>query len=171
VEEIEFHGPKDYLDLARSENASEDQLRALAGSEYSFVILAVAKHPATPADVLSTLVPKTAASWNDDELMLALVNNEKSSRDVLVRIAKLVPSRLHERDAPLAFKAGVALARRVDTPDPVLLDMLASPAATTQFRKVVARETTHVVVLESLAEDRSETVRRAAHRRADTTAG
>lgn len=55
-----FHSPPDYLDLARSRNATPGQLRALATSEYDFVQEEVATIPCTPPEVLAQLLPKGA---------------------------------------------------------------------------------------------------------------
>ena len=157
-------GPRDYLDLARSPSATEEQLRWLAGSPYSFVIEAVAQHPATPVDVLERLVPSDAKTWNDQSLLLALAEHPASSLAVLTSISRRVPHLLHERDAQPGFAAGIALFRRLDTPEELLLQLLDDPDVTTEFRKVAARETEHERVLDRLRHDRSERVRSAAGR-------
>ena len=159
-------GPKDYLDLARSKSATEEQLRWLAGSPYSFVVEAVARHPATPGDVLERLVRTDAKSWNDQSLLLALAEHPASSLAVLTTIARQVPQLLHERDAHPGFAAGIALFRRPDMPEELLLELLDDPDVTTEFRKVAARETArHGRVLDRLRQDRSERVRQTAERR------
>jgi hypothetical protein len=159
--------PKDYLDLAKSPSATEQQLRTLADSPYSFVVEAVARHPATPGDVLERLLPSRAETWNEQSLLLALAEHPASSGAVLSSIARQVPQLLHERNAQPGFAAGIALFRRPDTPDELLLELLDHPDATTEFRKVAARETAHERVLDRLRQDRSERVRRAAGRPAD----
>ena len=83
----------------------------------------------------------------------------------LAQIAALIPPMLHARDAQRAFAAGVALFQRVDAPQSALESLLNDPSATTEFKKVVARETVRPEVLELLRVDRSERVRRAAERR------
>ena len=159
-------GPKDYLDLAKSPSATEEQLRWLADSPYSFVAEAVARHPATPQDVLDRLVPPDATSWNDQSLLLALAEHPTSSLAVLTTIARQVPRLLRERDSQPGFAAGIALFRRLDTPEAVLLELLDNPDVTTAFRTVAARETTQQgLVLDRLRHDRSERVRGAAERR------
>ena len=158
-------GPKDYLDLAKSPTATEQQLRWLAGSRYSFVLDAVAQHPATPVDVLERLVPSDGTTWIDQSLLLALAEHPASSLAVLTSIAQQVPRLLHERDAQPGFAAGIALFRRPDTPEELLLELLDDPDTTTEFRKVAARETEHERVLTRLRHDRSERVRRAAEKR------
>jgi hypothetical protein len=160
----EFHGPKDYLDLARSPEATADQLRELSTSDYFFVRCAVAEHLTTPPDVLANLVPSEVSTWNDTEMLLALARNSHSTLRVLSQIAKQVPATLHIHNAKLGFKAGIVLFEREDTPDQVLIDLLAEPANTTEFRRVAAGQTTHAAVREHLSTDRSERVRRAAGR-------
>ena len=83
---------------------------------------------------------------------------------VLTSIARQVPQLLHERDAQEGFAAGIALFRRPDTPEALLLELLDDPSVTTEFRKVAARETEHESVLNRLRHDLSERVRRAAER-------
>jgi hypothetical protein len=159
-----FHGPKDYLDLARSPEAWPDQLRDLVRSPYPFVMEAVAGHPSTPVDALISLVPAEIRTWNDGAIVVALVRNPTTPVEVLCRIPELVLPRLAVRDDQKAFRAGVALAERHDTPDEVLRNMVDDPRATTEFRKVVARDTTRPRLREQLLLDRSERVRRAAAR-------
>src|SRR4051794_19978120 len=70
-----FHGPKDYLDLARSPGTTVDELRELAGSPYRFVVQAVAEHPRTPVEVLRSLIPDSPRTWNDYTLVMALARH------------------------------------------------------------------------------------------------
>jgi hypothetical protein len=123
-----FRGPKDYLDLARSPDATPDELRTLAQSEYPFVRLAVAEHPATPTDALDAIVPDTAEAWREQDTLLALARHPAASNRVLTALAALVLALLHERDIQLAFAAGVALYEREDTPGDVLLGLLTTQA-------------------------------------------
>lgn len=166
-----FHSPRDYLDLARSRQAAPDELRALASSEYDFVREAVATNPSTPPDVLAQLLPKTVNTWNDSLLLLALVRNQSTPTEVLEAVPGLVLSRLQVRDDHKSFEVGVALARRPDTPDEVLVTLISDERATTEFRKVVARETTHQGLRARLLTDPSERVRRAAERDPFAAAG
>jgi hypothetical protein len=155
-------GPRDYLDLAESSTVTADELRSLAESPYSFVLVAVARHPSTPADVLHRLF---ARAPDDLRLVAALAAHPRARPDLLAAIATAVPPILHERDAQDGFAAGISLFSHPNAPDDALLGLLDHPQVTTQFRKVAARETTHPAVLERLRHDRSETVRRAAARR------
>jgi hypothetical protein len=85
---------------------------------------------------------------------------------VLTTIARQVPRLLHERDSQPGFSAGIALFRRSDVPETVLLELLDDPDLTTEFRKVAARETAQQgLVLDRLRRDPSERVRRTAERR------
>jgi hypothetical protein len=162
-----FHGPKDYLDLARSPDATAEQLRQLARCPYNFVIEAVAGHPATPADALASILPADPQTWNDNATLLALVRNPNTPVEVLRRVPELVLPQLANRDDHKSFEVGVALAERDDTPDDVLAALVSDPRAFTEFRKVVARQTTHPTLRERLLSDRSEKVRRAALRATD----
>jgi len=164
----EFHGPRDYLDLAQSDAATAEELRWLADSPYSFVVLAVARHPSTPSDVLERLLPDDSEAEVDSSILRALAEHRSSSVDLLVSIARRVPPLLHvsgwrgwRHDG---FAAGIALFRNPIVPDELLFRLLDDPEVTTEFRKVAARETTHASVLERLRHDRSERVRRAARR-------
>ena len=110
-------------------------------------------------------MPSNAKSWNDQSLLFALAEHPASSGRVLAAIARQVPRLLHERDAQPGFAAGIALFRRTDTSDALLLELLEDPDATTEFRKVAARETVHDRILDQLLQDRSERVRSTAERR------
>lgn len=164
-----FHGPKDYLDLARSPHATAEQLRELARSPYNFVIEAVAGHPATPADTLASIVPPEPQTGKDNAILLALVRNPNTPVEVLRRVPELVLPQLANRNEHYSFEAAVALAERDDTPDDVLVALVSDPRAFTEFRKVIARQTTHDMLRERLQSDRSEKVRRAALRSTDGT--
>jgi hypothetical protein len=164
VDPSQFHGPKDYLDAARDPAASVEDLRALAESQYVFVVIAVAEHPSAPIDVLEQLIPREPHTWNDVRMLDALAKNPRTPPAILAEIASLIPALLHRRDLD-AFAVGLALFERGDTPRVVLEQLLADERTTTQFRKVVARDSTRDDILELLRRDRSERVRRAADRR------
>ena len=163
LDATQFHGPKDYLDAARDPAASVEDLRALARSQYVFVVIAVAEHPATPPDLLAGLLPSEPISENDTRMLCALARNSNASSQLLSDIASMIPGLLHTRHMP-AFEAGIALFERGDTPGVVLEQLLSDERTTTQFRKVVARDTERDDVLRFLRGDRSERVRRAAAR-------
>ena len=164
--EWRFHSPRDYLELARSPDATPEQLAELAETPFDFVHVAVAEHPATPTQVLERLLPTELARWNDQAMIVALARHPSSSSSILRSIAQFLPEALHRRDGQHTFKAGVELFRRHDIDFEILRVLLDDPRTTTEFRKVAARETTRGDVLEKLGEDRSEKVRRAAAKRA-----
>ena len=157
-----FHSPREYLDLARSPDATAGELRALAGSAYDFVREAVAANPSALPEVLASLLPKTIRSFNDSVLLLALVRNERTPAEVLAAVPALVLPRLGVRDDHKSFEVAVALAQRPDAPEDALAALVSDQRATTELRKVLARETTHGPLRERLLADRSERVRRAA---------
>ena len=165
VEGREFHSPKDYLDLARLPSATGEELRELSRSEYVFVRMAVAEHPATPSEALADLMPPKIETWNDGALVLVIVRNPSTGPDVLRQVPGLVLPGLHTRNDNNAFAAGVALAKRQDTPEDLLIQLISDPLATTEFRKVIARETTHPTLIQHLRADASKRVRNAAARR------
>lgn len=158
-----FHGPKDYLDAAKDPAATADDLHELAHSDYVFVDIAIASHRSTSPETLRHLLTKADRDdWNGDELLRALASNPNTSPDVLALISERVPRLLHERDRQQGFAAGVAVSQRPDTPLGALVLLLNNPQTTTEFRKVVARETNRPDLLAILRGDRSERVRRAA---------
>ena len=131
-----FHGPRDYLELARSAEATPEELRELAGSPYSFVRQAVAEHPATPSEALTLLLPTDPEGWNDFTLLATVARHPASEEALLREIARRVPLRLlrEDRDAQRVFEAGIALFEQPRTPDDVLFNLLDDENATTEFR-------------------------------------
>ena len=140
VASARFHGPRDYLDAARSPETTPETLTDLATSEYVFVRLAVAENPATPPDALRMLMPTVAEDWNDYEMMRLLALNANAPSDVAEQVAEVLPSILHRCDAQNGFAAGLAIFKRADVEFQVLQRLLDDPRVTTTFRKVVARE-------------------------------
>ena len=66
-----------------------------------------------------------------------------------------------------AFDAGLLLCSRPSVPFEAILHLLNAEAVSVQFRKVVARESSRLDVVDNLVNDRSETVRaRATERQA-----
>jgi hypothetical protein len=164
VAQPEFHGPKNYLDAAKSESATSEELDRLARSPFVFVDIAVALHASTSSGTLAFLLTKASPDdWNGDELLRAIACNPNTSPEVLSEVSERVPTLLHERDRQQGFAAGVALTQRPDTPLEALTSMLGDDQATMEFRKVVARDTTRADVIALLRSDRSERVRNAAN--------
>jgi len=79
-----FHGPRDYLDLARSPDASPDELRELASSVYPFVRQAVAENHTAPPDALRAVLPDDPQGWNDF-VLLATVARHPAAEEALLR--------------------------------------------------------------------------------------
>jgi len=150
-----FHSPKDYLDLARSPQATPEQLRELARSPYEFVIEAVATHRSTPADVLSALVPAEIRTDSDGSVLVALVENPNTPETVLRQVPELVLPLLSARENHRTFAAGVALTERADTPEDVLIALVNDRRATPVFREVVSRRTAHPALRAQLQVDQS----------------
>ncbi len=158
-------GPKDFLDSARDPATQTNRLDELADSPYSFVRTAVATHPNAGSPTLDRLVPSSAETYADQELLRPLVSNPNSGAATLARVADLLIGRLNGgRDNHVAFEAGIALFCRTDTPLEILFRLLTDETTPTEFRKVAARESARPDVLAVLKQDRSERVRRAADR-------
>jgi hypothetical protein len=89
VERPELHGPKDYLDAAKSPDATVDELDSLARSPYLFVDIAVAPHATTSPSTLEFLLTKTSPDdWNGDALLHASASNPNSAADVLSSVSE-----------------------------------------------------------------------------------
>lgn len=158
-----YRGPKDFLEAARDPATMADELDELAVSPYSFVRTAVAAHPNARSATLDRLVPASLDTYPDSELLEALTSNPNCATETLGRVGDLLMGRLNAgRDNQVAFSAGIALFSRPDTPSDVLLRLLGDESTSTEFRKVVARDTTRPDVISILRQDRSERVRNAA---------
>jgi len=158
-------GPKEQLDMAKRAEASPEQLEALARSPYNFVLTAVAGNGNTPTSALDGLVPDEADTYPDQELLKALAWNPNTRVATLRRVADRLAGRLNGgRGNQVAFEAGIALFSRFDTPIEVLVALLNRAETSSEFRKVVARQTGRADVIEVLRRDRSERVRRAIER-------
>ena len=158
-------GPKDQLDAARRPDASADDLERLSHSPYNFVLTAVAAHPACPTAVLARLVPESADSSPDQQLLKSIAWNPNTDPATLRVVAERLSGRLNGgRGNQIAFEAGIALFSRFDTPNPTLVALLENVATSTEFRKVVARQSGRPEIRAILRSDRSERVRRAVER-------
>lgn len=123
--------------VASNSNTEPDVLASLVPEKIESwneqeLAAAIAQHPSTPADALSTLAKR------------------------------LVPVLDNGRGHQVGFKAGVLLCSNPQTPIEAIETMLKPGSVAVQFRKVVARETHRKDVLKILSGDRSEIVRRRA---------
>ena len=162
-----YHTPKDYLDAAQSPATTVDELRKIAQSPFPFVAVAIANHPNVSTDILDALAPNEAHTWQQHEIAVAIGGNPKASPETLRRLLGLLVQALDNgRDHQMAFKAGVVICCNPDTPIDTIQEVLVSPQVAMQFRKVVARETSRLDVLDILLNDRSSTVKKRAQQTA-----
>lgn len=155
-----YHGPRDYLDAASSAATPPDELAALASSDYSFVRLAVASNPATPAEALSRLLPSAPLPSPDQDIAAALARRQDVPPDLLSSLARLLPSYLDcGRANHDAFGVAVSLCCNPVTRREDVRRLLEPERSKPQFRNVVARECRDVGILELLSLDPSSTVR------------
>ena len=160
---IRYHSAKDYFDAATSPETPFTELEYLAMSEYDFVRIGVAQNPNITPAILTSLIPVTIESWNEQTLAAALTENRKSPADTLRFIAeKLIPVLDNRRGNDMGMKAGVNLCSNPNTPYEVICLVLTSDKVATQFRRKVARASRRHDVLELLLSDRSEAVRKRA---------
>jgi hypothetical protein len=156
-----YLSPKEYLDAAKSELTPVSELAYLANSEYNFVKLAVAENPNTTEEILSSLVPGTLESWNEQEIAASLTQNSKTGSETLRILAeKLTPVLNGGRNNDMAFKAGVSLCCNPKTPIDAIQSVLVCDKVSTLFRRKAARETSREDVLKLLLNDKSEAVRK-----------
>ncbi len=150
------------LDAAEDRETPVEVLRELAESVYPFVRSAVARSLKADAEMLRVLVPAAIENGPDADIATSLASNPHTPADVLGSVARLCMPHLGEpREAPWSFRLGVLLCCHPATTEDDALALLSAPGATTQFRKVTARESTRDDVRRHLATDRSEVVRRA----------
>lgn len=162
----EYHGPKDYLEAAKSSKTSADELNKLARSEHGFVRVAVAANHNTPVETLSFLVPDKIRTRREQELALALAQNPSVPAEILAILGqKLLPVLDNGRNHQVGFQTGIVLSSNAKTPMDTLQFILDEEKSAMQFRKVVARETNRKDVVELLLQDRSEKVRKQAENR------
>jgi hypothetical protein len=155
-----YHGPKDYLDAARSDGTSVAELMMLAQSEYGFVRLAVARNPNASSAVLASLLPATLSrdSDSDQEIALAVARHDNAPVELLERLASALAPHLRAGREHLAFAAGVELCANPAVPFSALEGLLSPACSPVQFRKVVARDSRRRDVLDLLLSDPSSIV-------------
>jgi hypothetical protein len=163
---LKYHGPKEQLDAAKSLSTPPGELQALAKSSYSFVRIAVAENPNTQSHLLVGLLPDDLQSDANQYMAVALARNPKTQDAALSRLARMLLPLLKDwnnrGDSYKHFELGLALCSNKHTPIDAISPMLQPQNAGIVFRKVVARETRREDVLQILAHDRSEAVRKQA---------
>lgn len=160
------------MPTSRSPEATVEDLDALARSEYPFVVEYVSGNPRTRPTTLTALVPSSAGdgrAWHAHFVLRALLGNPSTPEPALRRAAELLMTRVREHTTGLPFSTIVALFRRPDAPDDMLLSLLQAADDRRELRRIIARETTHPAVRDALLRDRSGRVQRAAQR--NTSAG
>lgn len=158
-----YYSPKDWLDAAKAENTSTEDLKYLATSQHEFVLTAVASHPNTDSETLARLLPSAIPTSREQEVVAAVAKNLRTPAETLAHIAELLLFLLDNgRGNDNAFKAGVNLCCNENTPFAAIQWLLGKEQVVTQVRKIIARETRRIDVLQLLSNDRSETVRKKA---------
>jgi hypothetical protein len=154
--------PKRAVDAARSPTADPETLAELAPSEHVFVRVAVALNARTGVRTLAALVPESLDSDDALEVAIALLQNCRTPRSVLVKLGLLAlaiaPERYTSRDF-FAIRFLDALASHRDASEIIpegLLDPAQSP---THVRDRISRHTTNANVLRRLINDPSIKIR------------
>lgn len=132
--------PRDYRRLAENIETAPEVLRALVGSEYPFVLEALAANPRTPPDALLALVPTEAQSWNESARLRRLADNPSSDSAVLLAVLTTVAAALagvRERGHP--YSVALALAERPEVPTSALEPLGSMPGASARFRRSLTR--------------------------------
>lgn len=164
-----YHSPKEYLDAAKSEKTSVEELEFLASSEYDFVRSAVAENINTTPDILDLLVPETLDSWNRQDIAAILIENPKTTSDTLRNLARKIIHFAHSgRDNDNAVRACAKLFSNPNTPLESIQMLLDSDQITTLVLKKIANDTARTDVLNLLVEHKSEAVRKRALKKLET---
>lgn len=161
-----YHSPKEALDAARDPTTGPEELHRLANSVYSFVQVAVARHPAVESAVLLALAPPQIVTAHEQELAAAIAAHPSAPPEALAQIAARLPSVLNRgRNTYWGNQAGLAVCRHPTTPLAALEALLRDPRVTSHVRRRIAAATTRPDVLALLLRDRSFVVRGRAARR------
>ena len=122
-----YHGPKDYLDAAKSLQTSAEELKHLATSDYDFVKVAVAQSHNSTEEVLDLLLPIIYESWTGQEVASAIAENPKTSAKTLQTLTEnLIPFFNNGRGNDMAFKAGINICCNLNTPIESIESLLTS---------------------------------------------
>jgi uncharacterized protein (DUF58 family) len=161
-----YRGPKEVLDAARDPTTGPEALRRLAASVYSFVQVAVARHPAVEPTVLLALVPAQIVTVHEQELAAAIAEHPAAPAEALAQVAARLPPVLNRgRNTFWGNRAGLAVCRHPATPLAALERLLTDRRVTSQVRRRIASTTTRPDVLVLLLRDPSSVVRRRAAQR------
>ncbi|MHC4741783.1 MAG: hypothetical protein ACYS8Z_07730 [Planctomycetota bacterium] len=189
-----YHGPKEYLEAAKSPDATLEELRELAKSPYDFVRVAVvrhpkcdmdllrelakssygsvrvaiARHPKCDMDLLLSLIPENLDKSWDQELAIIVIENPNTPSEVLSSLAELFMGFVYSHAEDHGrFQGALSLCcdRRIPIDD--IARLLQGERTSKHFRRIVARETRRRDVLDILLSDRSEIVRRRATKTLD----
>jgi hypothetical protein len=163
----EFHSPADYLKLAKSPDTSTAQLRELATVPWSFVLAAAAQNPRTEPEVLASLLPDHLEDPRERDIARALAGNSRTPEATLRLLAeRLTPFLDRERHhgQEYEYRAAVLLCCNPSAPSDALAQLLTWSCTARTFRAIVAKTTRRPDVLDILAADRSETVRKIAQK-------
>ncbi|MBV2155346.1 hypothetical protein RZ50_021170 [Kitasatospora sp. SUK 42] len=131
-----MHDGGDYRRLAER-TADPDVLRQLARAEYPFVWHAIARNPATPAEVLAALSTRRHSTWNDNRLLELLAAHPALTGAALNALVDLVAVRLRAEDRPYA--AVLELARRSEVTVERLHWLGHLPGASAWLRRGITR--------------------------------
>ncbi len=158
---MRYHGPKDRVDAARSEETPAADLSELAGSEYVFVQAAVAENPNTPTAALVQLFPDAIRDDNAWQILLGLLRNPKLSghlsADILALLMTVISS-ITPRDY-YATEVVEALARSSVVPEEVVVQLADAALVPRHLRGRIAVAESSVPLLGKLSDDPSEKVR------------
>ena len=154
--------PTDDLKLARSTEATSDQLRELSMSGDPEVRLAVAANPKAGYFILYRLVPSKIESDFDDQMLALLAVHPQIRHAWIDGLPGLLRGRLD--GAPehrLSFQTAVRLCSRPDVPGARLAELVNDKDTGLEFKELIARTCTRPDLLGVLAADESPEVRTA----------
>lgn len=152
--------PATAVAAARAPHATEDDLRVLARSSYTFVREYVAVHPNVTADILSGLVPSEVNSDGNFGIARAIARAPMVSAETLGRISRLIGaewldgSKRENRSFELLI---CSVAVNPNCPTQRALSILEK--AGRRVREIIAQETVDGDVLAALLADSSGRVR------------
>jgi hypothetical protein len=154
-----YHGPRDYLDAAKSLNTPIDELVRLASSEYPFVRLAIAENPNTPSFALSQVLPEPSKGIGRADITKAVAIRKDASPILLEQIAETVrANRWQSRRVIGPISVVAALCCNKATPIEAIQLLIMPETIKPRLRKIVARKTRRKDVLNLLLADPSPVV-------------